>query len=54
MYKEITAKKLIELLGKLPPETFLSVNTVGNLMLISDKGYIGYIDFLSEEVSLNS
>lgn len=44
---------LIVLLVKLPPDTLLMPNGVGNLQLLTpDLDYLGYIDLLNEQVHL--
>lgn len=46
----IYVHELIELLSKVDANVAVSCNTVGNLMLEDDKGYIGYIDLLWNKI----
>lgn len=52
----ITAKKLIKLLKKVPPDYLLTVNRVMNLTILKkddDKlNYVGYIEIGSENLEL--
>ena len=45
---EITAAKLQELMAQLEPTDILRPNAVGNLMLIRNGEYIGFVDFYSD------
>jgi len=40
----ITVRELSEILVHLDPDCVLELNAVGNLIIISDEGWIGYID----------
>ena len=50
--KKLTVKKLIELLNKLPDDNYVYVNRVGNLSILKEEVYLGYIDFLDETIDL--
>ena len=46
--KWLTASRLIELLAKLPPDSRVMPNTVGNLLVTDDQRPIAYIDFIGD------
>lgn len=52
-FKCLSAARLAELLGGLPPGSIVAANAVDNLMILSPGDvYIGFIDFENEQVEL--
>ena len=49
--KQISVKRLTELLGELPPDALVEVNRVGNLLVTrADDTRVAFVDFNSEAV----
>jgi hypothetical protein len=46
--KYLTARRLIELLSQLDPDSQLVPNAVNNLAIYKDEVYTGFIDFIGE------
>lgn len=44
--KFLPKNTLLKIINSLPDDTFLAVNAVGNLMVVTELGYCGFIDFV--------
>lgn len=45
----ITKEKLVSLLSQLPPNSRISTNAVGNLVMFGRDLYLGYLDLVEEQ-----